>query len=108
MIAVLRRSLWVAGWPARAVVLGLIRSYRLTLGQMLGGRCRYYPSCSVYAEGVVREWGAVRGSALAMWRLLRCNPLSAGGVDRPPPRAVMYDSVTHPTGSESSPGRLQA
>lgn len=99
--------MWVVGWPVRMVLLGLIRSYRLTVGQMLGGRCRYYPSCSSYAEGAVREWGAVRGSALAVWRLLRCNPLSAGGVDPPPRRPAVYDSVT-PRECESSPGRQGA
>jgi len=79
-----RSALWVAGWPARSLLISAIRIYRLTLGQLIGGNCRFYPSCSDYAEQAVREVGAVRGTALAVWRLLRCTPLSAGGVDRPP------------------------
>jgi putative membrane protein insertion efficiency factor len=79
-----RRALWVAGAPARLVLIGLIRVYRLTAGQMVGGGCRFYPSCSAYAEAAIRNTGAVRGSILAAWRVLRCSPLSKGGVDHPP------------------------
>jgi uncharacterized protein len=78
------RVAWAAGWPVRAVLVLLIRTYRLTLGQVIGGNCRFYPSCSAYAERAVRELGAVRGSALSVWRVLRCSPLTSGGVDHPP------------------------
>ena len=43
--------------------------------------CKYYPSCSHYATDAVRKYGIVRGSAKAVWRILRCNPWSRGGVD---------------------------
>jgi putative membrane protein insertion efficiency factor len=79
-----RRSLWVAGAPARLVLIALIRLYRLTLGQMVGGGCRFHPSCSHYAEEAIRNTGVLRGSALGTWRVLRCSPLSKGGVDYPP------------------------
>lgn len=80
---------WVAGWPARAVLLTLIRGYRLTLGKVVGGGCRFHPSCSAYAEAAVANVGAARGSVLAVWRVLRCSPITAGGVDHPPaPRAA--------------------
>jgi len=79
--------LWTAGWPARALLIGLIRAYRLSLSGLVGGRCRFYPSCSAYAEAAIHEAGAVRGSALAVWRVLRCTPLSKGGIDHPPVRA---------------------
>lgn len=45
--------------------------------------CKFYPSCSEYASLAVRKYGAVRGGAKAMWRVLRCNPWSHGGVDNP-------------------------
>lgn len=86
----LRRALWLAGWPVRSVLLLLIRVYRLTLGHVIGGGCRFYPSCSAYAEQAIGEVGAVKGTALAMWRVVRCSPLSRGGVDYPP-RRRLYD-----------------
>ena len=43
--------------------------------------CKYHPTCSQYALDALREYGLVRGSVLAGWRLLRCNPWSRGGVD---------------------------
>ena len=45
------------------------------------GTCKFHPSCSQYALDALREFGLVRGSVLAGWRLLRCNPWSHGGVD---------------------------
>ena len=69
-----------------AVFIGLIRVYQYTLSPMLGQRCKYYPSCSNYAIGALREHGVLRGVGLAGWRLLRCNPFSNGGYDPVPPR----------------------
>ena len=57
-------------------------AYRLTLGPLLGaGHCKYHPSCSQYAIDAYREFGFFKGSVLAGWRLLRCNPWTPGGVD---------------------------
>jgi len=61
--------------------IGLIQLYRRTAGVLWGGNCKYHPTCSQYALDAVREYGLVRGSILAGWRLLRCNPWSRGGVD---------------------------
>ena len=88
----LRRYVWMVGTPFRFSVIGLIRLYRVSLSGMLGGQCRFYPSCSQYAEDAIRARGALVGSALAAWRLLRCNPWSAGGIDQPP---GMYDDAIH-------------
>ena len=66
---------------ARLVGITLVHGYRLTVGRFVGGRCRYYPSCSQYALDALRLYGLGRGSVLAGWRLLRCNPWSYGGVD---------------------------
>lgn len=64
----------------------LIRVYQYLISPMLGQRCKYYPSCSNYAIEALRVHGALRGAGLAAWRVLRCNPLSNGGVDPVPPR----------------------
>jgi hypothetical protein len=45
--------------------------------------CKYHPTCSQYAAGALRKHGLVKGSAMTVWRLLRCNPWSHGGVDQP-------------------------
>ncbi len=68
------------------ILIAFIRVYQYTLSPMLGQRCKYYPSCSNYAIGALREHGAIRGFGLACWRILRCNPLSNGGYDPVPPR----------------------
>ncbi|HEY7198147.1 MAG TPA: membrane protein insertion efficiency factor YidD [Gaiellaceae bacterium] len=64
-----------------ALASGLVRAYRRLVSPILPQRCKYHPSCSQYALDALREYGAVRGSVLAGWRLLRCNPWSHGGVD---------------------------
>jgi uncharacterized protein len=68
------------------ILIALIKVYQWALSPMLGARCKYYPSCSNYAIGALREHGAIRGMGLASWRLLRCNPFSNGGYDPVPPR----------------------
>jgi putative membrane protein insertion efficiency factor len=90
-----RRASWLFGAPFRVVLLAIIRVYRSTLSGWLGGQCRFYPSCSHYAEDAVRARGALAGSALAVWRVLRCNPFGTGGLD-PAPEAP-YDAVISPT-----------
>jgi putative membrane protein insertion efficiency factor len=81
----LRRATWVAGWPLRALLLGAIGAYRATLGPMLGGRCRFHPSCSAYAAEAIEKHGALRGTWLALKRISKCHPWHAGGVDPVPP-----------------------
>lgn len=73
----------VAHLPTQAVA-GLIRGYQLTVSPLLGPRCKYYPSCSHYGLEAVQTHGAARGSVMAAWRILRCNPWSNGGVDEVP------------------------
>jgi putative membrane protein insertion efficiency factor len=67
--------------PVREAVVAPIRAYQRVLSPAFGPRCRYAPSCSDYAIQAVRDYGILRGLVLAGWRLLRCNPLSAGGLD---------------------------
>ena len=98
----MHRIAWKAGAPARLALLGLIRVYRVTLSGWLGGQCRFYPSCSHYAEDAIRMHGALRGTFMAAWRIARCGPFTRGGVDHVP-------APTHPTGYDAvihaEPGR---
>lgn len=84
----IRRALWLAGAPARWALIISIRLYRATLAGWLGGQCRFFPSCSHYAEEAIRARGALVGTGLAVWRVLRCNPFGAGGIDRAPAPAA--------------------
>ncbi|HJS26135.1 MAG TPA: membrane protein insertion efficiency factor YidD [Actinomycetota bacterium] len=77
--------LWTLGAPVRILLVGLIRLYQVTLSGWLGGQCRFSPTCSRYAEQAIRTHGAVRGTALAAWRIARCGPFTKGGVDHVPP-----------------------
>jgi putative membrane protein insertion efficiency factor len=65
----------------RALAIAPLRLYQLVASPLLGQRCKYHPSCSQYAIDAIREFGVLRGSVLAAWRLARCNPWSHGGVD---------------------------
>ena len=69
--------------PARAAI-ALVRAYQRHLSILRPGTCRYYPSCSEYAARAIAARGLVKGSLLAAWRLLRCNPFSSGGYDPGP------------------------
>ncbi|WEK61481.1 MAG: membrane protein insertion efficiency factor YidD [Candidatus Microbacterium colombiense] len=65
----------------RNLVLGFLTGYRAVISPMYGDVCAYYPSCSAYAVGAVQQHGAVRGTLVSAWRILRCNPWTRGGVD---------------------------
>lgn len=65
-------------------VIGLITIYRYSLGYLLGGRCRFYPSCSAYGLQAVRRFGAGRGVWMTLKRLGRCQPWNLGGLDPVP------------------------
>jgi uncharacterized protein len=64
-----------------ALLIAPIRLYQRWISPAFAARCRYYPTCSAYAVEAIRELGPLRGSILAGWRLLRCNPFSRGGYD---------------------------
>ena len=68
--------------PRRALV-GLVRLYQLIISPHLGASCRYVPSCSEYAVQALQQYGAIKGTILAIWRILRCHPWAPHGYDPP-------------------------
>jgi putative membrane protein insertion efficiency factor len=69
----------------QSLLLVLLRAYKLAISPWLGDRCRFFPSCSDYAREAIQYHGAARGSFLALRRLCRCHPFTAGGYDPVPP-----------------------
>jgi hypothetical protein len=67
-----------------ALLRALVRGYRFFLAPLLPPACRFYPSCSAYAEEALRTHGALRGGWLTAARICRCGPWHAGGVDPVP------------------------
>lgn len=66
-------------------LLVMIRFYQQYLSAMKGGpTCRFVPTCSAYAYEAIKKYGVIKGGALALWRILRCNPFSKGGYDPVP------------------------
>ncbi|MDP6601217.1 MAG: membrane protein insertion efficiency factor YidD [Phycisphaerales bacterium] len=63
--------------------MGLVRLYQLTLRPLMGGHCRFQPTCSEYALDALRLYGARRGSWKTLRRILRCNPWGGCGYDPP-------------------------
>ena len=61
-----------------------IVAYRRWISPALPARCRFYPSCSAYAQEALTRYGALRGLGLTLWRLLRCHPFHPGGFDPVP------------------------
>jgi putative membrane protein insertion efficiency factor len=68
-----------------APLIGLIVFYQRVISPMTPPTCRYYPSCSQYALTAIRRFGPLKGTWLAVRRLLRCHPWTPGGVDHVPP-----------------------
>jgi putative membrane protein insertion efficiency factor len=69
----------------KRLLLGLITAYRYLLSPLLGPSCRFYPTCSAYAAEAIDTHGALRGSRLALRRILKCHPWHPGGIDPVPP-----------------------
>lgn len=86
------------------LLLAFISFYRRWLSPAIHtlspGGCRYLPTCSDYAAQAIAIHGPLRGSALALWRLLRCHPFARGGLDQVPP---LRNSVPSRAASPISP-----
>jgi uncharacterized protein len=80
----------------KTLLLTLLRGYKWALSPFLPPACRYVPTCSDYAAEAIERHGAFRGSALAIWRVLRCHPFVRGGYD-PVPMLTNDATVAAPT-----------
>jgi putative membrane protein insertion efficiency factor len=83
------------------ILLSTLAFYRRWLSPAVhslspGGGCRYVPTCSEYASMAIATHGPLRGTALALWRLLRCNPFARGGLDPVPPAAISHSFPHEP------------
>jgi putative membrane protein insertion efficiency factor len=76
----------------RALLIFIVRAYRLLLSPCLGAACRFEPTCSVYALGALENHGAAAGSYLVLSRLARCQPWCAGGHDPVPTKKPRFFS----------------
>jgi putative membrane protein insertion efficiency factor len=65
----------------RWILIQLVLAYRVTLGRVMGGHCRYVPTCSQYALDALNKYGAARGSWMALKRVCRCHPWGGKGYD---------------------------
>lgn len=83
--------------PVARLLLVVLSGYRSWVSPLLGPHCRFAPSCSEYAIRAVSRFGAVRGGALAVRRLLRCHPFHPGGHDPVPPTRSSPASSGAPT-----------
>ena len=72
------------------VLIAPIRFYQRLITPYTPATCRYYPTCSAYAVTALRTHGAAIGTGLTIWRLLRCNPWSSGGVDKVPAKGQLW------------------
>ena len=65
----------------KKILITLIKLYKKFISPLLGKRCRFYPSCSTYALEAISKYGAIRGSYMAIKRIMRCHPFNPGGYD---------------------------
>lgn len=80
-------SLWNGSTRVAAIpVIALVRAYQVLLSPLIGGHCRFQPTCSAYAIEALRSHGVFRGSWLTVRRIARCHPFGGSGIDPVPPR----------------------
>lgn len=74
-----------------AAMIGVVKLYQVTLSPVVGGQCRFRPTCSQYAIEALREYGPIRGGWMTASRIGRCNPFTKGGYDPVKPRECGCD-----------------
>lgn len=78
----------------KALFLWIIGFYQRVISPLKKPCCRFYPTCSAYAKEAIGKHGALKGSMLSAWRILRCNPLCKGGIDYVPEEFVLFKKIT--------------
>lgn len=76
---------WGLLFPRNALIL-FIQGWRAVVSPLYGDVCRYHPSCSAFGLRAVQQFGVLRGGAMTLWRIIRCNPWARGGIDDVPAR----------------------
>ncbi|MBK9795187.1 MAG: membrane protein insertion efficiency factor YidD [Holophagaceae bacterium] len=84
LLLLLEACLPVRFQPTAWVCRGAIRLYQVTLSSHLPTQCKYTPTCSHYGLACIQKFGTLRGGLLTTWRLIRCSPLTNGGIDPVP------------------------
>lgn len=80
--------------PIKSLAIFLIRTYQLTMSpRFSGGACRFTPTCSQYALEAIQVHGVFKGTLLALWRIIRCNPFCKGGYDPVPPKKNKNEEI---------------
>ena len=74
----------------KQIPIFFIKIYQKLISPLFGQRCKYYPSCSNYSIEAFKKHGFFKGLILSIWRILRCNPLSKGGVDFVPDEFYIF------------------
>ncbi|MED9968992.1 MAG: membrane protein insertion efficiency factor YidD [Ruminococcus sp.] len=68
----------------KKILIAAIMFYKKGISPYTKSKCKYYPTCSQYGIEAIEKFGALKGSALTIWRIIRCNPFSKGGYDPVP------------------------
>jgi putative membrane protein insertion efficiency factor len=89
----------------KSLLIGIIKAYRYLLSPWLGRQCRFTPSCSQYGLQAIEHHGALRGSLLTAYRILRCNPFCRGGFDPVPGLDDDAQSTTATAQGRTTDGR---
>jgi hypothetical protein len=69
-----------------AILIAAVRAYQVVLSPLMGGACRFEPSCSNYMIEAIKVHGPFKGALIGLWRILRCHPFGAHGYDPVPPK----------------------
>lgn len=97
------KFLYAAVTFPRSVLILLVKGYRLLLSPSLGSACRFEPSCSAYSLESLQRHGAVAGTGLTLWRLVRCHPWCDGGHDPVPQKHFsLFSRLVTPVTDTSS------
>lgn len=72
----------------KKIFINLIKFYQKAISPHTPARCKYFPTCSQYGIEAIERFGVIRGGAMTVWRIMRCNPFSKGGYDPVPEKKI--------------------
>jgi putative membrane protein insertion efficiency factor len=89
----------------KLLFIWLIKGYRLFISPLFPPTCRFQPTCSMYAIEAIERFGVLRGTSMAIWRILRCHPFHPGGYDPVPERGRGGEGGTRGQGDKGTRGQ---